>query len=278
MTNGSDKSIFFLKEGLKHKALIITEGFQFQTNNAIDSEFVYSIRSLLSEGRISYSVVEKDEDGHHTTIEKKLEGPTSFITTTVMESLEAQFEDRLFTIHPDESVEQTKAVLERIAEQRDGSFKGLDQKTINSWKLFHQSLKPVTVLIPFAKDIIRFINRNATVPLATRRAAKRVMTVIQTIGCAYQHQRQKDDQGRVIAEISDYWMALQIVEEAFRENMGDQSKNTEERLEIIKQEGKIFPKSWQKGWEYLEVGSLVGPIRKSGMECLSGAMSMTRCF
>ena len=40
MTNGSAKSIFFLKGGLKHKALIVTEGFQFQTNNAVDSELV----------------------------------------------------------------------------------------------------------------------------------------------------------------------------------------------------------------------------------------------
>lgn len=246
MTNGSAKSIFFLKGGLKHKALIVTEGFQFQTNNAVDSELVYSIRSLLSEGRISYSVVEKDEDGHLITIEKKLEGPTSFLTTTTMESLEAQFEDRLFTIHPDESIDQTKSVLMRIAEQRDGTFKGLDQKTIDSWKLFHQSLKPVNVLIPFARDIIQFINKNATVPLATRRASKRVMTVIQTVACAYQHQRQKDDQGRVTAEISDYWMALQIVHEAFRENMGDQSKNTEERLKVIKEEGKILPKELAK--------------------------------
>jgi hypothetical protein len=42
---------------------------------------------------------------------KKVEGPTSFITTTVMESLEAQFEDRLFTIHPDV---RTKGVLKQL--------------------------------------------------------------------------------------------------------------------------------------------------------------------
>ena len=35
-------------------------------------------------------------------------------TTTVMESLEAQFEDRLFTIHPYESVEQTKRIIMMI--------------------------------------------------------------------------------------------------------------------------------------------------------------------
>ena len=86
--------------------------------------------------------MEKDEDGHLITIEKKLEGPTSIPTTTTMESLEGSVRRRLFTIHPDESIDQTKSVLMRIAEQRDGTFKGLNEKTIDSWKLFHQSLKP----------------------------------------------------------------------------------------------------------------------------------------
>jgi hypothetical protein len=135
MTNGSAKSIFFLKGGLKHKALIVTEGFQSQANNAADSELVYSVRSILSEGRVSYWVVEKDEKtGHLVTIEKKVEGPTSFITTTVMESLEAQFEDRLFTIHPDESVDQTKRIIMMIMAKKAGKFQGLDQKMLSPAK------------------------------------------------------------------------------------------------------------------------------------------------
>jgi hypothetical protein len=212
MTNGSAKSIFFLKGGLKHKALIITEGFQFQENNAVDSELVYSIRSLLSEGRVNYCVVEKDEKtGQLTTIEKKVEGPTSFITTTVLESLEAQFEDRLFTIHPDESVEQTKRIILVNMKKKAGKFQGLDQKTIDSWKKYHEYLKPVDVLIPFAEEIGEFITRDGEPPIATRRASNRVMTVIQSIACAYQQQRKRDSNGRVIAEIGDYWMAFQIV-------------------------------------------------------------------
>ena len=71
MTNGSAKSIFFLEGGLKHKALIVTEGFQFQANNAADSELVYAIRSLLSEGRLNYSVVEKDDKGQFRTMDQK---------------------------------------------------------------------------------------------------------------------------------------------------------------------------------------------------------------
>ena len=242
MTNGSAKSIFFLKCGLKHKALIITEAFQFQANNAVDSELVYSIRSLLSEGGVSYCVVEKDEKtGQLTTIEKKVQGPTSFITTTVMESLEAQFEDRLFTIHPDESVDQTKRIIMMIMAKKAGKFQGLDRKTIDSWKRFHESLKPVDVLIPFAEDIGRFITKDGDPLIATRRASNRVMTVIQSIACAYQHQKQRDSKNRVIAEIADYWMAYQVVQDAFRENMGGQDKKTEKYLAVIKEKERITP-------------------------------------
>ena len=247
MTNGSAKSIFFLENGLKHKALVVTEGFQFQENNAKDSELVYSIRSILSEGRVSYWVVEKDKETEQlVTREKKVEGPTSFITTTAMESLEAQFEDRLFTIHPDESVEQTKRIIEMTMAKKAGKVQGLDQKTIQIWKRFHESLQPIDVVIPFAEEIGKFITKDGTPPISIRRAAKRVMIVIQAIACAYQHQRKRDERNRVIAEIADYWMALQIVNDAFKESLGAQDKKTVQYLSVIKEKEKITPRELAK--------------------------------
>jgi len=60
-------------------------------------------------------------------------------------------------------------------------------------------------------------------------------------------QRKKDEMGRVVAEIPDHWMALQIVHEAFKENLGDQSKHTEERLKVIKEAAMIKPRDLAKG-------------------------------
>jgi len=208
MTNGSAKSLYFLTDGLKNKCLIVTEGYQYQTKNAQDSELVYSTRTLLSEGRVSYWVTEKDEDGKLVTMEKKLEGPTSFITTTAMETLEPQLEDRLFTIHPDESPEQTKKILLHTASEKAGLFAGLEQKKIESWKHFHSSLNPVRVTIPFAPAIGRFITKSGEPPIATRRAFNRVMIVIQSIACSHQHQREKDKEGLLQIEwviFSSFW-------------------------------------------------------------------------
>jgi hypothetical protein len=158
-----------------------------------------------------------------------------------MESLEAQFEDRLFTIHPDESVDQTKRIIMMIMAKKSGKFQGLDQKTIDSWKKFHETLKPVDVLISFAEEIGRFITKDGDPLIATRRASNRVMTVIQSIACAYQHQRQRDSKNRIIAVIADYWMAYQVVQDAFRENMGGQDKKTEKYLAVIQEKERITP-------------------------------------
>lgn len=242
MTSGSPKSLYYLQDGLKHKALIVAEGFQFQTNNATDSEFVYVTRSLISEGRINYSVVVKNDEGKQNTEDILIEGPTSFITTTIMDKLEPQFDDRLFTIHPDESIEQTKDIIEMTANQKTGDFEGLNQKNIDSWKAYHGSLKPVEVIIPFAPKIADFIKKSKIVPISTRRAFNRVLIMIQTVTCSYQYQRQNDDQGRIIAEIADYWISLQIVQDAFRENMGKQSKKTEEYIAEIKEKGTVSQK------------------------------------
>jgi hypothetical protein len=248
ITNGSPKSLYHLQEGLKHKALIVTEGFQFQERNATDSELVYVVRSLISEGRVSYQCVEKDESGKLVTVIKKVEGPTSFITTTVMEKLEAQFEDRLFTVHPDETVQQTKDIINLRARMMSGTVSGLDKRTVSLWKALHSLLKPVEVIIPFAPQIAGFLTDSAKVPISARRAFNRVLAVTQTIACTYQYQRKRDFKGRLIAEYSDYYMAVQIVREAFRESLGQESRETEKKLAYIKDNGPINYGALKEAW------------------------------
>ena len=44
---------------------------------------------------------------------------------------------------------------------------------------------------------------------------------------------------RLKAEMSDYWIALQIVREAFRETLGHQSKEAALRIEFIRENGPV---------------------------------------
>ena len=69
--------------------------------------------------------------------------------------------------------------------------------------------------------------------------------------------------GRIIAEMCDYWMALQIVEEPFRENMGANDIKTEKYLKIIAEKGRITPCELAKLCGVLLQG---GRRRRSRME------------
>ena len=235
ITGGSAKSMYHFDGGLKHKALIINEAFQFQNGKSNDNDFAYCIRSLVSEGCLKYLSTEQNEDGGFMAKEKKLEGPTPFITTTIVEKIEAQLEDRLFTIHPDESSRQTKNILMKHCEKAAGKSKSHDKNEVEAWKIFHETLKTMEVVIPFSEKIAElFIGKNKNIPIMIRRAFKRLLSMIKAIAILYQNQRKKDDQDRLIAEIQDYWMALQIARKSIGENIGKETENTEEKLEFIK--------------------------------------------
>jgi DNA primase len=115
-------------------------------------------------------------------------------------------------------------------------------------KGFHEMLKPVTIIVPFAPAIATYIIKAGAVPIATRRAFNRMLAVVQTIACAYQYQREQDKEGRVIADMIDYYLALQIVQQAFKETLGQESYGSEERLTYIRDNGPVQYKTMQEAW------------------------------
>lgn len=246
ITSGSAKSLYHVQGGLKHKALILTEALALQGEYSGDNELAYSIRSLVSEGSLFYQYTGFDEDGKKVTIIKKMDGPTSLITTTIKGRLEAQLEDRLITIHPNISSKQTQDILNKTAEIASGSVGQIDKKTINAWKLFYDSLESVAVVIPFAGDIADYVNAGGDLPISVRRGFKRVLSVVKTITTIHQKQRRKDEIGRVVAEIQDYALAFQLINESFMESLGEEKKYTDERIKIIEKNGMISSKDLSK--------------------------------
>ena len=109
--------------------------------------------------------------------------------------------------------------------------------------LFYKSLEPVHVVIPYAKDIAEFINRNGSLPISTRRAFKRVLATIKTIALIHQKQRLKDDMGNIIADYADYAMAFQILGDSYRESLGEGQRYTDKRMRLIEKEGQLTPRA-----------------------------------
>jgi len=249
ITSGSPKSLYHLEKGMKHKVLIVAEAFQFQAGNKKDSEIAYVVRTLISEGCIRYLVTEKDDDGKLKSVEKVLDGPTAFITTTIVDAVEKQFDDRLHTVHPDESPEQTNRIIEMIAKKKSGSGYSLNKKTVLIWKTLHRSLQPVKVRTPFADKIADFLTDKKKNTIPARRAVSKIFSVVESVACVYQFQREKDDQGYVLAIMADYHMGLQMFEESFKENLGQQSKKAEDRLVFVEENGLVQLNDMVDAWK-----------------------------
>ncbi|MBC8342986.1 MAG: toprim domain-containing protein [Bacteroidetes bacterium] len=248
ITSGSPKSLYHLEKGMKHKVLIVAEAFQFQAGNKKDSEIAYVVRTLISEKCIRYLVTEKNDEAKLVSVEKVLDGPTAFITTTIVDNVEKQMEDRLHTVHPDESPEQTNRIIKMIAKKKSGSGYSLDKNTVLTWKTLHRSLQPVNMIIPFAEDIADFLIKSGKNPIMARRAVSKVFSVVESITCVYQFQREKDDKGHLLATMKDYHMALQMVEESFKENLGQQSKKAEDRLVYVEKNGLVQLNDMVEAW------------------------------
>ena len=242
ITSGSAKSLYNLNDGLKHKALILTEALQLQSGRQGDNELAYSIRTLISEGYLKYQYtgfIGKKK----VTIKQELKGPTSLLTTTIHGQLEGQLEDRMITIHPNTTAEQTRDIISRTAEMASGNGDQVDQKILDAWKLFYQTLESIPVVIPYAKDIAEFITRRGSLPISTRRAFRRVLATIKTIALIHQRQRSRDDMGNVIVEYSDYALAFQILGDSFRESLGESQRYTDDRIRLLEREGRMTPRA-----------------------------------
>lgn len=87
---------------------------------------------------------------------------------------------------------------------------------------------------------------NQNLPLGTRRAFMRVLSAIKTVALFHQHQRSRDERNRVIAEMSDYFLAYQLIDDSFRESLGEGKSLTDPRVKVIEKMGPISMKDLAK--------------------------------
>ena len=236
ISSGSAKSLYYMDDCLSHKAIIIAEGHDLECRKGQDTPFIYSLRTLYSEGQVTYQVTESI-GRRRVTVTRTVNGPISLITTTIREKLEEQMDDRMITIHPDTSSEQTSRIIRQVFNAAAGNTVEVDPNQIEAWQMFHDMLEPIEVFVPFADAVGDGIASISNLPLSARRGSPRMLSVIKTIAILYQAQRQRDDKGRLIAEMADYAMAHQLLEVPFVESLGETSRFTDERIQFVAAKG-----------------------------------------
>jgi hypothetical protein len=206
LTAMSERALAYTEADLRHRFLVIFEAA------GLSGEFAsYLIRSLLSEGRLVYEVVEKTGQGlKPRRIEK--EGPTGLLVTTTAISLHPENETRLLSLQVADTREQTKAVLLAMAA---GSA---ERDELSSWKALQVWLKHAEhrVVIPFARHLAE---RTQPISVRLRRDFAAVLALITGHAILHQCSRRRDESGRIIATLQDYAAVRDLVADVVSEGV-----------------------------------------------------------
>jgi len=213
LSGGSAKSLIYTSENFKHRMLVILEANQLNGASENDSYSMF-LRTLISERKIRYETVEKNEDGELETRLIEKEGPTGLILTTTADAIHHENETRMLSAFSNESKDQTKAIISHIAQsytqpEQEEEIEAL----IQTWHDFHDwiSLGNHKVIIPFMPQIVNYIEHT---PVRFRRDITQLGSLIQTSTIIHQATREISEEGYLIATIDDYALAKSVINAA----------------------------------------------------------------
>jgi len=207
LTAMSDRSLAYSQEPLQHRMLVLYEA------DGMNSEMAsYLIRSLLSEGCVRYETVQKTTDGLAARLIER-PGPTGLIVTTTRDGLHPENETRLISLTLTDTPAQTRVILRAIA--ADGQRDEVDR---SPWIALQQwiAASDAQVFIPFAHDLADLI---PPIAVRLRRDFKLLLNLIKAHALLHQANRQRDEQGRVVATLQDYTTIYGLVLESMAEGV-----------------------------------------------------------
>jgi hypothetical protein len=204
---GSPKVLIYDNFDYRHRVAIFSEADSLPAGE--DNPAASAIRNMLQDGCLSYKVTERDpESGQFVVREINKPGPTVLVTTAV-KHLGSQLDSRLFILEVPDGLEQTQASLKAQAEIELDGVAEPDQALI-AYQAYLQAQAPWDVVVPFAVKLAEEIGR---LPNASRinRDYARLISMIKSVAVLRHQDREKDDNGRLIAEVEDYAMVHELV-------------------------------------------------------------------
>jgi len=200
----SAKALFRTQANLKGAVLYIQEVSGVEGAD-------YTIRLLQSDGRLEYEATEKTPDGSLRNMVYFTEGPTVIIQTTTRNHLHSENETRIFPIYIDESEEQTQRIVKRMLKEATGQGikAGERDAILQKWRDAIRLLESLDVVIPFAEQI-----EMPSSVVRIRRDSRRVIDVVRVIAWLHQYQRERDNEGRIMATEDDFLTALELISDS----------------------------------------------------------------
>jgi hypothetical protein len=191
LTAMSERALAYSEEPIEHRFLVLAEAAgmsgDFQT---------YLIRSLLSEGRLRYELVEKTSEGLRPRLIER-EGPTGLIVTTTSDRMHPENETRLLSVTVDDTSQQTRSILKALASET------VVEPYLEPWLALQRWIAQADhdVTIPYA---VALAEHMPALAVRLRRDFMAVLTLIRAHAILHQATRSRDAEGRIVAETKDY--------------------------------------------------------------------------
>jgi hypothetical protein len=205
-TSVSEKALLHIERGFEHKILSMAEALSVEDMKFQD----YLLRELISSNQLRHlTTVKQDDRMVGKTIEKN--GPVVFLVTTTKASLNAENETRLVRLEVDESEEQTKNVLAKIAELHGLNMADADPDLFRPWQDFQRwlAMGETRVEVPYAQVLAGMLTSYRATRL--RRDFSQFLTAIKAHTLLRrQHCRCKED-GTLLANIKNDYAAVRAL-------------------------------------------------------------------
>jgi hypothetical protein len=172
------------------------------------------LRTLASEGRARYSVVEKGEGGKYVTNHYEREGPAVLIVTGTRRLADEQLRSRMHEVEVEVTRERIHSVLRAQSNLLKGVLRGEPDPAVVAAQEYLQYLAPIDVQVPFAPVLAElFFNRVRTADPRLSRELSRVTGFTAAHALLRIEARGRTASGEVIAELEDYEAARAVVRE-----------------------------------------------------------------
>ncbi|MBT7067155.1 MAG: hypothetical protein HN919_12685 [Verrucomicrobia bacterium] len=252
LTSMTGKALFYKgRKSLKHKILALEE-------EAGAEGASYPLRALISSGELIIETTTKDlGSGKLTTVQNRVEGPTSVFITTTSPNTDPETRSRFFVTSVDESRAQTRRILDfqRKSRTLKGQSSGMTERAVmKRHRNFQRLLQPLVIVNPFAEELAYGDDR-----LKSRRDQPKLLNLIASV--AFLRQMSKPiktlkDHGQQHAYIEvdsdDLKIAQELAGQVLRhslddlnpvsfELLGEIRKLVNARIEAAREEGAAAP-------------------------------------
>jgi hypothetical protein len=229
---GSPRALIYDDADLQHRVLVFGEADSLPAGE--DNAGASAVRNLLQDHCLHYDVTDKNSETGQFMVRKiRKPGPTVLITTSTRR-LGHQFDTRVFSLPVADTPEKIGAALMAQAELELKGDMGdmVSHNALIAFQGYLQALAPWNVVVPFAKELAAEIKRTATATRILRDFA-RLVSLIKSVAIIRHRHRQRDDAGRIIAQIDDYSTVFKLVGPMYEATLTGATKELRVTVETV---------------------------------------------